>query len=84
MKKFTSVLLAAVLAFSMAFIEDRNASVGIVTNDFHVFRGVRLARAAGLHNACGVAADSTALYLPNNMVREAFGIMKDLVCGNLF
>ncbi len=72
------------IAFSMAFIEDRNASVGIVTNDFHVFRGVRLARAAGLHNACGVAADSTALYLPNNMVREAFGIMKDLVCGNLF
>ncbi len=72
------------IAYSMALIEDKNASVGIVTNNFHVFRGVRLARAAGLENTCGIAAGSSPLYLPNNMTREFFGIAKDLLCGNLF
>ncbi len=72
------------IAYSMRLIGDADAGVGIVTNNFHVFRGVRLARAAGLKNVCGIAADSTPLYLPNNMTREAFGIMKDLVGGNLF
>lgn len=58
-------------------------SVGIVTNDFHVFRAVHLARAAGLRNACGIAAGSVPLYFPNNAVRESFGIVKDLLAGNL-
>ncbi len=72
------------IAYSMELIGDRDAAVGIVTNNFHVFRGVRLARAAGMKNVCGIAAPSSPLYLPNNMTREAFGILKDLICGNLF
>ena len=56
--------------------------VGIVTNNFHVFRGVMLARHAGFENACGIAARSNIYFQPNNLVREFFGVMKDLVCGN--
>lgn len=72
------------IAYSMAMIGSKDVSVGIVTNNFHVFRGVRLAKAAGINDVCGIAARSNIYFQLNNMVREFFGIMKDLVCGNLF
>lgn len=72
------------ISYSMALIGRKDVSVGIVTNNFHVFRGVRLAKAAGLTDVCGIAARSNIYFQLNNMVREFFGIMKDLVCGNLF
>ena len=72
------------IAYSMALIGKNDISVGIVTNNFHVFRGVRLAKAAGLQDVCGIAARSNFYFQLNNMVREFFGIMKDLVCGNMF
>lgn len=71
------------IAYSMALIDRNDMSVGIVTNNFHVFRGVRLAKAAGLQDVCGIAARSNVYFQLNNMVREFFGVMKDLVCGNL-
>lgn len=57
--------------------------VGIVTNNFHVYRGVLIARHLGLEDACGIAAPSDPWYLPNNMLREFFGVVKDFVVGNL-
>ena len=72
------------IAYSMALIGKNDISVGIVTNNFHVFRGVRLAKAAGVQDVCGIAARSNVYFQLNNMVREFFGIMKDLMCGNLF
>lgn len=58
-------------------------SVGIVTNDFHVFRAVHIAQKNGYQNVCGIAAPSNAFYLPNNMLRESFGILKEIVTGNM-
>lgn len=72
------------IAYSMELIGRKDTSVGIVTNNFHVFRGVSLAKAAGIEDVCGIAARSNIYLQLNNMVREFFGIMKDLVCGNLF
>lgn len=63
---------------SMEFI-DEGASVGIVTNDFHVFRAVQTAEKEGLQNVCGIAAGSPLLYLPNNMFREFFAEIKFLL-----
>ena len=71
------------IAFSAALIGGTDKDVGIVTNNFHVFRGVMLARHAGFEDACGISARSNVYFQPNNLVREFFGIMKDLVCGNL-
>ncbi len=71
------------IAYSVQLIGGTDASVGIVTNNFHVFRGVMLARHAGFENACGISARSNIYFQPNNLVREFFGVMKDLVCGNL-
>lgn len=71
------------IAYSAALIGGTDHEVGIVTNNFHVFRGVMLARHAGFEDACGISARSNIYFQPNNLVREFFGIMKDLVCGNL-
>lgn len=57
--------------------------VGIVTNNFHVFRAVEIAKAQGLENVCGIAADSNVLYLPNNVLRECCGILKDWIMKNM-
>ena len=71
------------IEFSMQFIDPEHDRVGIVTNNFHMFRGVRIACKAGIVNVCGIAAESNPLYLPNNMVRESLGVAKDFLAGNL-
>lgn len=71
------------IAYSAEIIGGTDYDVGIVTNNFHVFRGMMLARHAGFENACGISARSNIYFQPNNLVREFFGILKDLVCGNL-
>ena len=57
---------------------DKQLKVGIVTNNFHVFRGVHLAKKLTDDEICGIAAYTVPWYLPNNMVRECFGIIRDL------
>ncbi len=68
---------------SMKLIDPEKDRVGIVTNNFHVFRGVAIAKKAGIRNVSGIAAGSASLYLPNNMLREFFGVLKDAVSGNI-
>ena len=68
---------------SMSLLDPQTDSVGILTNNFHVFRGVSLAKKAGIRHVCGIAARSKPQYLPNNMLREFFGIAKDFLAGNL-
>ena len=59
------------------------AAVGIVTNNFHVFRSVSIAKRLGYGEVCGIAAPSYLPLQPNNMLREFFGVMKDYLVGNL-
>ena len=63
------------MEYSKALIKD-GASVGIITNDFHLFRAKQIARKYGLDNVCGIAAKSTPVYLPNNMLREFLAEIK--------
>lgn len=71
------------LEFSMEFIEDKSSSVAIVTNDFHIFRAIHIAKKKGLDNVCGVPAPSDEILFINYYVREAIGILKDFLVGNL-
>ena len=66
------------MEYSRALIKDW-ASVGIITNDFHLFRAKQIARKYGLDNVCGIAAKSTPVYLPNNMLREFLAEIKFLL-----
>lgn len=71
------------ILFSKEIINSEIDSVGIVSNNFHIFRAVRLAKAAGYEEVYGIGARSNRWYLPNNMLREFFGVAKDFVMGNL-
>ncbi len=57
----------------------QNASVGVVTNNFHVYRALQIAKKEGLSNVCGIAAGARKLYLPNNMLREFLAEIKFLI-----
>ena len=67
----------------MALLDAENDRVGIVTNNFHIFRGVALARKQGIANVYGISAPSTPFYLPNNLLRESLSITKDFLAGNM-
>ncbi|HJA93962.1 MAG TPA: YdcF family protein [Candidatus Eisenbergiella merdipullorum] len=70
------------LQFSRAFIP-KGASVGIVTNNFHVYRAERLAEGQGYGKTEGIAAPCDLFFQANNMIREFFGVMKDWLSGNM-
>ena len=69
--------------FSAALLDPARDRVGVVTNDFHVFRGTALARKAGYAHVTGIAAPSNLDILPNNLVRESLSLAKDFLAGNL-
>lgn len=50
--------------------------VAVVTNNFHMYRALILAREAGFTDVSGISAGSTPYYLPNNITREAGAIIK--------
>ena len=68
---------------SMKLIEKEKPSVGIVTSNFHVFRACRIAQKQGLEDVDGLAGYVVPAYMPQNMFREFFGIVKDWLVGNM-
>lgn len=70
------------LAFSAGLFDKENSRTVIVTNNFHVFRAVKIAKRQG-YQAEGLAADSVVWMAPNNLLREFFGVVKDFLAGNM-
>lgn len=68
---------------SSVYLNMKQDEVRIVTSDFHVFRALQLAKAAGYDKATGIPARSDWYMLPNNMLREGFALIKDFLVGNL-
>ena len=62
---------------------DYNKKVGIVTNNFHLYRAMSIAKKQGIKNIYGISAYSTPYYYANNCLREFFGIVKDKMLHNL-
>lgn len=71
------------IQYSIELMKTDYKNVGIVTNDFHVFRAVKLAKAQGLKHVYGIAGDSHPIYLPNNILRECLAIVKECLKGNI-
>ena len=53
------------------------ATVAIVTNDFHLYRALLIAKKNGLPDAHGLAARTNPLYLPQATLRECAAIVKE-------
>lgn len=71
------------LTFSGKLLDREADLVGVVTNNFHVFRAVKIARKAGYQKVWGIAAKGEPFLQPNNMMREFLGVVKDLLVGNI-
>ena len=71
------------MAFSSTFIEDKNASVAVVSNNYHVARAMALARKHFSGDVYGIPMLSNYISLPHYMVREFFTITVDFLRGNL-
>ena len=71
------------MAFSKALIDSPDAAVGIVTNNYHIWRSMRLARRAGLTDVHGIAAEYTGPTLFHYMIREAVSITVSFLHGYL-
>ncbi len=69
------------LSFSRALIPE-DAQVGLVTNNFHIFRSVALARHMGWEVE-GIPVSTSLLSLPHYLMREFIGIGYELVRGNI-
>ena len=70
------------LKFSATFL-DKTAPVGILTNNFHVYRALRLAKKQGYAKPCGIPAKSDARYQVHYLVREFFALVKEKIKGNI-
>ena len=62
---------------------EEGSTAGIVTNDFHMYRALCIAAKQGLDDVEGISAGSTPAFLPNNVLRECLGLVKDYLAGNL-
>lgn len=69
--------------YSSAFLDRENDTVGIVTNNFHIFRATHIAMKSGYRHVYGIAAPSELMLQGNNMLREFMGVMKDFLIGNI-
>lgn len=70
------------LEFSGKLLNRQENSVVLVTNNFHMFRALRLADGAGYGHVQGLAASSYPWTLPNNLLREFMGVVKDFLVGH--
>ena len=71
------------MRFSRQLIPENAETIGIVTNNFHMFRSLAIARKEGLENAGGVPVATSLISYPHYMMREFVGVAWDFVRGNL-
>ncbi|SHO49345.1 YdcF family protein [Anaerocolumna xylanovorans] len=62
---------------------DSSGKVVIVTNRFHVFRATCLARTQGIKGVQGLGAPNDDILTLHYYVREFFGVIKDVLHGNM-
>lgn len=71
------------IRFSYELMPGQTARVGVLSNNFHIFRAVAIARKQGNYPVCGIAAPYSGVLLPHYMVREFMTLVVDKLRGNL-
>lgn len=68
--------------FSMKKVDLSNKKIAIVTNDFHVFRAVKMAKKLGL-NCVGISSPTPMIAIPKSYIREYFAITTYYLRGDI-
>ena len=71
------------LDFSLRLIGSTDYSIGIVTNNFHVFRGVAIGKKCGCQKIYPLPSRYRSWRLLIYIPREILAILKDKIVGNL-
>lgn len=71
------------LRFSRELIPADAEKIGLVTNNFHIFRALATARGLGWDNVYGVPVATTMFSMPHYLMREFIGVLYDTLRGNL-
>lgn len=67
---------------SLKLMPDK-ATFGVLSNNFHVYRAVRISEKISGKNVSGIASDYKDALLIHYMAREAVGIFFDVIDGNM-
>lgn len=71
------------IQYSREIMNTDDVSVVLVTNDFHVFRSVGIAKKQGLKDVTGLGAPVMWYTVPNMYLREALAVVKYKLCGQI-
>ncbi len=71
------------LEFCAELAPVRESRTGLVTQNFHIYRSMELAKSQKYADIYGIAAPSERRFQPHFMVREAFALVKERFVGNL-
>lgn len=71
------------IQFSKEKIKDCNKTVLIVSNDFHIYRSVSIAKKEGFTDVYGLPAPTDIGMIPSYYIREGFAVIKDKIIGNM-
>ena len=63
------------MRFSKKFLDCRQDRIGIVSNNFHIYRAMYLAENEGYQNICGIPAPSDAWMQPHYVLREICALL---------
>ncbi len=64
------------LKYSLKLMSKRHRKTGIVTNNFHIYRSIKLARTLGFEKVYGIPAGCKPVLFVNYMVREFFAVIQ--------
>ena len=78
-----STTTAENMQFSYELYGDPDASVGIVSSNFHLYRSIRLAKKCGWTRVYGIPAPFRGILLPHYMAREFLTVTVDTLRGNM-
>lgn len=71
------------LDFSLELIGSLDARIGVVTNNFHVFRGVAIGKKCGCKHIYPIPSRYRSWRLLIYIPREILAILKELIVGNI-
>lgn len=64
------------LEFCKGFLDSETDKVGLVTNNFHMYRAMRIGKKVGYRKLHGISASCNPVVFLNYIVREFFGVLK--------
>lgn len=83
-KEDTSTSTWENLKNSSNLIGDLSQPVAVVTNNFHLYRAIRIGKKTGFSNLHGIAASSNPVLQLNYLVREFFAVLAFWLKGGCF